>query len=175
MAKRLLLPIVVFGIFFCLSSCIDGEQSGTTFPDYAAFAINRSAWTEPGDYSFTYEVRWGDSYVYAPVFVTVSGGTAEVDYGENSDPSELTGNPLLGDISFESIAGIYKYFENWWEKTAAEENTGYVITFSVQYNTTSGGTVYPEYLEEDMYPLSGGADGGYGGLYIHISNLVIPE
>ncbi|HAH63501.1 MAG TPA: hypothetical protein DCL73_15555 [Treponema sp.] len=175
MAKRLLLPIVAFGIFFCLSSCTDGEQPGTTFPDYAAFAINRSAWTEPGDYSFTYEVRWGDGYVYAPVSVTVSGGTAEIDYGENDDPGEFTDNPLLGDISFESIAGIYEYFENWWEKTAAEENTGYVITFSVQYNTTSGGTVYPVYLEEDMHPLSVGADGGYGGLYIHISNLIIPE
>jgi len=177
--KKSKIPFLAVAIAaLALSSCgLLGEEPFTKFLDYAAFQDFRASWAEVPDYSFTYEVRWGDSLVYAPITATVTDGVSAVDYGGNdiadAGPAEFTDNEYLGDISFETLTEAVAYFEGRWLEAEAEASDRYQTTFSVSYAETADGLRYPELMLEDRHDIKNSGACGYGGLYLRIAELTV--
>lgn len=168
MNKRIF-SLLMIGSVLSLFSCDSGmENPSTTFEDYETFLSLIEGWIEPENYSFSYTFAYGDVYVSEPVTVTISSGTAAVDYGNQETlPDDY------GDINFESIAEILTFFNNWWKDVSAAEDTNNKISFSVTYESVSNVT-YPQLLNEFITPINSSYDGGYGGIYISISDFSIP-
>ena len=172
--SALLLPCILLS---CTETTEDSLTVGTTFPDYATFSANRAAWTEPASYSFTYTYAYGDSAVFSPITVTITNGSASISYnGSEADESTFESyKDWLGDIAFESITDMYTYFDEWWQKTAQEENTTKQVVFSALYTTASSYGKYPTILDESRTPVVASDSVGYGGVYIRVTDFQLTE
>ena len=168
--------MAVIGFSLVFFSCeLFLEEPSTIFEDYNQFADLRASWVEPLNYSFTYDVRWGDSLVFYPVSVTVENGVSVMEYNENQEETDYTDDEYLGDIAFSTIQELMQYFDDHWVARQAEENEEYVIEFTVTYAETAQGLIYPETLIESMYKISHANEDGYGGLYIEVTELTISD
>ncbi len=171
--KNILCLLLPFIFLSCTETTEGSLPAGTIFPDYATFSENRASWKEPASYTFTYTYAYGDSAVFSPITVTVTNGTASISYAESeSEETSLESYKVwLGDIAFESITDMYTYFDEWWQKTAQEENSSHAIVFSAAYQAAGDYGSYPTKLSERITPIANDETNGYGGVYIRVTDF----
>ena len=165
-----LLTMLSAALVFFLTSCTEEtNEPYTEFKDYKTFSVNRAAWVEPDEYSFTYDFRLDRVSYQKPVTVTVKDGEATYSTEDSRDLEYLQ--------TFSSITDVYDYFEKHWQVIKNEENKDLGISFSVKYLKTVGLT-YPSILNEDIKwcgncdaPI--GADSG--GVNITITDFTVTE
>lgn len=167
MNKRIISLLVISFILSLFSCDWEKESPNTAFADYESFLSIKEGWMEPENYSFSYTFAYGDTYVTEPITVTVSEGIADVYYGNKDTLSDD-----YGDITFESITDIFVFFNTWWANVSAADNTSDIILFSAAYKS-AGDVTYPQLLSESITTLESTYDGGYGGIYISISDFSI--
>lgn len=166
----------IFLIFVFVACKTSPYKVQTVFEDYDEFCTNMKNWVEPKNYSFTYNYSFGDTYVLAPITVTISDGVATVDYGENvqTENDEYYFLINYSDYIFKSITEIYKHFDDRY-KYESENNTDYEINYRVKYEVTEKYGNYPKLLDEDMVDVEHYDWVGYGGTYIKISDFKVNE
>lgn len=149
-----------------LSSCTEETTeyyTGKTQEEaYADFLACKESWTEPDNYTFTYDYRFGDSDVGAE-FVTV------VTDGVGVCTSNCAGDSSKEQFHFKSISELYDYFDGVWQDCLKNRSadSDYYDFCSVSTKTVNGIT-YPYSISR-----STGIAGwcGYGGDSFFISDF----
>lgn len=171
------LPLLLLFAANLFTSCIGNfpEVAVCKFPKYEAFKTNMTNWKEPEVYSFTYDLRYGDSFVTYPVKVTVKNGNSTFEFiGDEEVLNEETIS--FGGLKINSITDLYQRIDSHWEKirTAFDENGNKSYVFNVKFETLTGYGMYPVLFDEDQFKINVKEDyDGYGGLYIKVLNITV--
>lgn len=172
--KKIFLVLLATVLFI---SCIGGspEVAVCEFSDYNSFITNMENWKEPDSYSFTYDLRYGDSFVTSPIKVTLKNGTATLEF-DGGD--EILNDETLpfGGLKIYSITDLYKRIDSHWKKTEKgfNKNGDMSYVFNIEFKTLPGYGVYPVLFDEDQFRINVKEDyDGYGGLYIKVLDITI--
>lgn len=176
MMKKLLPLLILFtaGLF---TSCICGfpDVAVCRFFEYDILKTNMENWKEPDSYSFTYDLRYGDSFVTNPVKVIVKNGNATFEFdGDNEVLNDET--MPFGSLKIYSITDLYKRIELHWEKTENkfDKNGNISYVFNIDFKTLAGYGMYPALFDEDQFRINVKEDyDGYGGLYIKVLDIMV--
>lgn len=166
-----LLSVVLF------ISCIGvfSEEAVCQFSKYDAFETNMENWKEPDSYSFTYDLRYGDSFVTYPVKVIVKNGNATFEFEGDDEVLDDETMPF-GGLKIYSITDLYERIDSYWKKTEKkfDKNGDMSYVFNVDFKTLDGYGVYPALFDENQFRINVKEDyDGYGGLYIKVLDITI--
>lgn len=171
------LPLLILFTACLFTSCIDGfsEVAVCKFSEHDIFEINKENWKEPDSYSFTYDLRYGDSFVTKPVKVTIKNSNATFEFdGEDEILNDET--MPFGGLRIYSITDLYERIELHWKKTEKrfDKNGDISYVFNTEFKTLAGYGMYPALFDEDQFRINEKEDyDGYGGLYIKVLDITV--
>ena len=176
MMKKIL-PLLILFIACLFISCVDGfpEVAVCEFSEYDILEINKENWKEPDSYSFTYDLRYGDSFVTNPVKVTIKNSNATFEFdGEDEILNDET--MPFGGLRIYSITDLYERIEVHWKETEKrfDKNGDISYVFNTEFKTLAGYGMYPALFDEDQFRINVKEDyDGYGGLYIKVLDITV--
>lgn len=171
------LPLLLL-LVACLFTSCDGDIPDVAvckFSKYDAFKTNMANLKDPDSYSFTYDLRYGDSFVTYPIKVTVKNDNATFEF-EGDDEVLNDESMSLGSLIIFSITDLYERIDTHWEKTEErfDKNGDMNYVFNIEFKALDGHGMYPVFFDENQFRINVKENyDGYGGLYIKILDVTV--
>lgn len=164
MKKCVIVLAAVAAVLFasCTEETTEYYNGKTQEEAYADFLACKESWTEPENYTFTYDYRFGDSDVGAEFITVVTDGVGVCT-------SNCAGDSSKAAFHFTSISELYDYFDGVFQDCLANRSAdGDYYDYCSFSTKTVDGITYPYSISRST-GISGWC--GYGGDSFFISDF----